>query len=308
MEGPVGLAATFQAHARSAVLTGDAQALERLLGRAFESARARWPNVALPAEHFVRHLAERLPDGNEESQLGWLLNELRLDELYLACACTHVITGAAAAFEQHYLSKLPGRLRALKLSAAMIDDICQAVREKFLVSTDDRQPYIAAYEGKGELQNWMYVIAVRLARRWRRGDEPPAREDEAAALEALPSPGSDPEIELIRRSLQVELRSAVRDACTGLSEQERHLLRLHYVRRLSTAKLGTLFGVNQSTVSRWLASARQTIYEETKRLLQERLRLSSRDLESLVAEINSRLDLSISQLIGKADEETSTSH
>src|SRR5262245_6667246 len=216
---PAGLAAVFQAHARHAVVPGDAAALERLLGRALESARSRWPDLALPAEQFVRHLAERLPEGGEEQQLGWLLNELRLDELYLACACAHLVPGAAAAFELHYLSKLPGRLRSLRLSAAEVEDVCQAVREKFLVRTGEDQPYLAAYEGKGELLNWMYVIAVRLARRARRDDEPAFKEEEAAALEALPSPGSDPEMEIIKQNLHLEFRSAVRTACAGLSEQ-----------------------------------------------------------------------------------------
>jgi RNA polymerase sigma-70 factor len=61
--------------------------------------------------------------------------------------------------------------------------------------------------------------------------------------------------------------------------------------------MGPLFRVNQSTVSRWLKSARQAIYEETRRRLQERLNLSSQEFESLLAVIDSQLEVSFSQIL-----------
>ncbi|HYI02244.1 hypothetical protein [Hyalangium sp.] len=66
-----------------------------------------------------------------------------------------------------------------------------------------------------------------------------------------------------------------------------------------TSELGELFRVNQSTVSRWLKSARQTVYEETKRRLQARLGLSAREFQSFLAVLDSQLDLSMSQIFGE---------
>ncbi|WP_395835397.1 hypothetical protein [Archangium violaceum] len=65
-------------------------------------------------------------------------------------------------------------------------------------------------------------------------------------------------------------------------------------------ELADLFRVNQSTVSRWLKSARQSVHEETRHRLQERLGLSSRDFQSFLAVLDSKLELSISQLLGEA--------
>jgi RNA polymerase sigma factor (sigma-70 family) len=70
-----------------------------------------------------------------------------------------------------------------------------------------------------------------------------------------------------------EFRSAVREAFATLSPRQRYLLRLHFIDRLSTAEMGKLYSVDQSTVSRWLRSARQAVFEETKRRLMERRRL-----------------------------------
>lgn len=297
-----GLAATWCTHVRVRVVAPEAQdELEQLLGRTFDVARAAWPSVDLPAEQFVRHLAERLSKTCEGSRLEALLGQLQVADLYLACACAAGIPTAIAAFEQHYLAKLPARLRQAQVPAANIDDVCQMVREKLLVRTDQGEPHIGTYSGEGELQNFTYVIGVRFARKLRGADKPAIEEDVDAALEALPVVGADVELDLIKRGLLGELRQAVRAASSALSTEERHLLKLHYVRRLSTTKLGALFGVNQSTVSRRLEAARQTIYKETKRILQERLRLSGPDLQGLVAALDSQLDMSLSLIFGEEE-------
>lgn len=72
----------------------------------------------------------------------------------------------------------------------------------------------------------------------------------AEVLEALPAPGIDAELDLIKQRHQKEFRQALREAFSALTSDERHLLRLYFVDRLSTTELGALLRVNQSTVSR----------------------------------------------------------
>jgi RNA polymerase sigma-70 factor len=120
-------------------------------------------------------------------------------------------------------------------------------------------------------------------------------------VRALPAPGVDPELELIRRRHHTDFRQAMREAFSSLSADERHLLRLYFVDQLSTYELGALFRVNQATISRKLKSARQTVYEETRRHLQARLGLSTQGFESFLAVLDSQLELSISQLLGEED-------
>lgn len=275
--------------------------LEGLLHHVWDSARARWPGVDLDAERFVRYLAERLPEVSPGSPLAPVLESLCLAELYLACACAHGLPGATEAFEAHYLAKLPGLLGYLKQPAAVVDDVCQLTRVRLLVRTPDQGPRINDYTGRGALMSWVRVTAVRIALKLQASDKAGPDEDVADVLEALPAPGGDQELDLIRQRHQAEFRQALRDACSTLSSDERHLLRLYFVDRLSTTELGALLRVNQSTVSRWLKNARQTVHDETRRRLQARLNLSAGGFQSFLSVLDSQLDLSLSQLFGEED-------
>lgn len=295
------LAATFLAHASSRRTQEDTAALAPLLDRTFELARAPWPGIDIPAELFVRHLAERLPQANEGDSLEAILEPLSVPELYLTCACAHCVPAAGAAFEEHYLAKLPELLAYLKQPTALIDEICQMTRVRLLVRTSEGQPRIAEYTGRGALLIWVRVTATRLALTMLAADKRGPKTGIDAVLEALPAPGVDPELDLIKQRYQDEFRRALRETFAALSKDDRHLLRLYFVDRLSTPELGALFRVNQSTASRWLKSARQAVYEEVKRRLQERLGLSAQEFASALAVLDSQLNLSISQIFGEED-------
>ncbi|WP_326938802.1 sigma-70 family RNA polymerase sigma factor [Archangium violaceum] len=279
----------------------DTATLERLLGRAWETSRAQWPAVALPAEPFVTHLAERLPEAGPHSPIEPLLEQLSLAELYLACACVRGIASAIELFERNYLAMLPGLLRGPKQSDAMMDEVCQLARVKLLVHTPEGGPKLAEYTGRGALLSWVRVTAVRIAIKLRAVEKPAPEQDADTLFAALPAPGVDAELDLIKRRHQTDFRQSVREAFSVLSADERHVLRLYFVDQLSMYELAALFRVNQSTVSRWLKTARQAIYEETQRRLQARLGLSHRDFKSFLAVLDSQLELGLSQLLKEED-------
>lgn len=303
--GPAELTATFLAHAQGRVAPpSDPMELGHLLGRAIEAARARWPGVDLSTERFLGHLAERLPEGSADSPIAQVLEQLSLAELYLTCACADEVPGALAALERDYLAKLPGLLGYLRQSAATIDEVCQRVRVDLLVRTAaGGRPRIGEYAGRGTLLSWLRVTSARIALKLLNADKPAPEEDVVDVLEAQPAQGRDLEMDFIKRRHYGQFRRALLDAFSALSSDERHLLRLYCVDRLSTTELGALFRVNQSTVSRWLKDAREKIYEGTKRRLQERLGLSSRDFKSFMAVLDSQLDVSISQIFGEEDKQ-----
>lgn len=300
MTQPPGLVATFVAHARGRLDASEEASWEGVLRRVYEEARAQWPGVELPAERFVRHLAERLPETVSGGGIALQLEQLSLPELYLACACVQGIATATAAFDRHYLSRLPGLLGYLRQPAAIIDEVCQLTRVKLLVPTPEGAPRINDYTGRGALLSWVRVTAARIALRVCGSNKPAPDEGVVEVLESLPAPG-DVELDLIRQRHHAEFRQAIREAFTTLSADERHLLRLYVVDQLSTTELGALFRVNQSTVSRWLKSARQTVFDETRRRLQARLGLSARDFQSFLAALDSQLELGLSQIFGEED-------
>ena len=66
---------------------------------------------------------------------------------------------------------------------------------------------------------------------------------------------------------------------------------------VSVEKIGRVLGVSQSTASRWLAKARESVLRDLKSFLKARLEISSVEIESLAGLLASRLDLSISRVL-----------
>jgi RNA polymerase sigma-70 factor len=302
MEQVPGLVATLLAHTLTRFTpptAAEAAALDALLRRAWEEAHAQWPTVELPITQFVRHLAERLPKVSPDSPIAPLLARLAQADLYLACACLHGMASAHEAFERTHLARLPGLLRSLKQPGAMIDDACQITRVKLLVATPEGAPRIGDYTGSGALLSWVQVIAGRIVHRLRAAAKTAPDDSSEEIIQVLPGQGIDPELDVMKRRHHADFRQALREAASTLSAHERYLLRLRFADQLTTYELASLFRVDQSTISRWLKSARQRVYEETRSRLQERLGLSTPGFKSFLAFIGSQLDLNISQLLAE---------
>lgn len=300
MPEPLDLAATFLAHVRGRLVPPSGVAeLSRLLNQALESARTRWPQVQLDPELFMTHLAQRLPGSTPERHLEALLGQLRMEELYLACACLHQVPMAAETFEQHYLRKLPRLLRHRERSASSIDEICQLASVKILVASEEGPPKIAEYKGVGDLQSWVRVIAVRIALRQRQGSEVAPEEPDSD----LPDPiqlSEDPGLRFIKQHHQEDLRHAFREAFASLSDEDRYLLRLYYVDRLSMYKMEPLLRTSQPTISRRMSQIREKLGTEIRRHLHARLGVSAKDFQSFINLVDSQFDLHLSQMLGEA--------
>jgi RNA polymerase sigma-70 factor len=304
MQGTPALAAAFLAHTKVRLdPPPDAAALEHLLKRAWEDARAKWPTVALAPELFVKHVAVRLLAKAAPGPLEMVLESRHLAELYLACACLHGIPSAIKAFEHHYLTNLHKQLGQHRHSAAALDEICQLTRVKILVPTSNGPPKIAEYTGKGSLQGWVRATALRISIRQQEANKPGSNEDSEDILEILPEPGAAPDMDAIRNRHHADLRKAMHEAFALLSADARYLLRLYYVDKLSMYDIAELLKVSQPTISRRLDEAREKVYKETRRLLQQRLGLSQPDFQSLMQLLDSKFDVRISKLLGQAPAE-----
>ena len=82
-----------------------------------------------------------------------------------------------------------------------------------------------------------------------------------------------------------------------MTGRERTCLRLSVIEGLSLDRLGTMYRVNASTVSRWLARARQTLLAELQRQLKARENIAPEDVESIVRLVRSQVDVSLSGLL-----------
>lgn len=214
-------------------------------------------------------------------------------ELALAQACARGEPDALGRLEREYLPRVRVAVERLDARPAFVDDALQALRQKLLVGP---APRIAEYAGTGPLVSWLRAAAVRTALNLKR---PHAREEQADddALLALPLSGPTPELALLVERHRPAFKAAFRAALGTLEPKERTLLKLQVVDGLSLERIGVIYAVNKSTVSRWLGSAHAQLVEETKARLKAELSLSGGELESLVRAMRSGIELSVAALL-----------
>jgi len=166
---------------------------------------------------------------------------------------------------------------------------------RLLVGAEGQPPRIAEYAGRGPLRAWVGVAALRLALNLRRAAAPAAAREEV--LTELIGREQDPELRRLKTMYRAEFREALEEALAALSDRDRALLRLGYVDGLKLAQIARLYGVHESTASRWLAAAASNAGKETQQRLVARLSLSSSAVDSIGRMVLSNLDLSIARIL-----------
>jgi RNA polymerase sigma-70 factor, ECF subfamily len=253
----------------------------RALHRALREGGERVLVRALHASRVYRNLLSRMSDHADSTHAA---------DITLARACAEGDRAALGELERRISRDLAGALSRVGLTRAEIDEVGQIVRERLLVARPDRPAKILEYSGRGPLVGWLRAVIVRAGidlRRQRRSNEISDDEPLLAATAAT----DDPTIEALRVRYADAFRIAFVDAVRALDADERNALRLNVVDGLNIEQIGTVFGIHRATVARWIAHARETIADETRRLLKERLGLREAEVESLVRLCRSRIDV-----------------
>lgn len=280
------------AHLGSAMEGGvPSSALESVLGELVARARAAWPGVELSPEAFVGYLGRRLPPGEAPERS---LRAVHAEDLYLAAACVEGEAGARAALEAHYLPRMRAAARRV-LQDADAAEVVQRVRTRLVWGEAGGAPGLAAYQGRGPLAAWLRAAVVRAALNTRRAGARQERAEQEAIASATLGPAAD-WVPPSERHAE-DFRAALAEALEALPARERTLLRLHLVEGLSLERLGTVYRAHKSTVSRWLAQAREEVREGTRVRLAERLRLSPSEVHSLVRDEAEQWDQTLSGLL-----------
>ena len=266
--------------------------LEDVVDATFVRGQQAFPEIPLGNEMFARHLGRvfaRNPDVTP-------LSSLFAGDLYLACACLAGAAGAAEALTTGYGTAIRrGIGRVVRGPDAA--EIEQEMLTDLLVGSPVSPPELAGYAGRAPLTRWLEVVAHHTALRWLRAERAQGKVAERAAEEPRLAGETPFESDLLRARYRDDFEQALREALERAPERDRALLRLHIVNNVSLQKIGRMLGVDQSTASRWLASAREALLADLKSILRERLRISSVEIESLARLVADRLDLSISQLL-----------
>jgi RNA polymerase sigma-70 factor (ECF subfamily) len=266
------------------------------LETALQQGRDPWPTVKISDSDFAAYIGARM---RTEPDLVEQLGALNASDLYLACGCMAGDNKAYAAFESAYGADIGRAVRKVGSRKHAPEDLEQRVREKLFVGDGERLPKIAAYAGQGSLRAWVRVTGVRAVLdmvRW--GDDSKRKvEMEADMLEALPDIEPSPELTAFRREHASRLPSAMREAFATLTPRQRNLLRHRYLHDLSTDRVAKMYGVHRATAFRWLEAARKHLFDRTREIMLQELSMSGRELESFIAALRSRIDISISGLL-----------
>ncbi|WP_426756166.1 sigma-70 family RNA polymerase sigma factor [Myxococcus sp. Y35] len=255
-----------------------------------------WPGVTLAEEDFLRHLARGLPRDEDPARV---LATMHAADLYLACACARGDAAAHAALERQVLPKAAASVARVKASGVDPSEVLQQLRERLLVPEGDRPARLAEYQGRGPLSAWLRAAAVRTALNLQRAERRRAHAEEEALPLSMAAGTTDVELAYLQRNHREHFQTALSEALKALPARERTVLRLHAVEGLSLERIGTMYQTHKSTVSRWVARARETALEGTRQRLAERLRLSSGELHSLMRALHGELDLSLPSLLSK---------
>jgi RNA polymerase sigma-70 factor (ECF subfamily) len=175
-------------------------------------------------------------------------------------------------------------LRSMGLAAADIDDVDQELlRLVVLPGARGEAPKLASYRGQGSLARWCRVTATRLAMHARPTVTPPPG---ATLLDEGPMRG------LERATYAQPLGAALAAAVARLGDRDRRLLQLSIVERVRNRALGTMFDVHESTVGRWLASAKAALRDEVRRCMHESTGVSAAEVDSIIRAYDGRFELS----------------
>ena len=281
----------FDRRPSSAVLTpADIEALERSLAALCARGRAAHPQVAVEDVVFAAHL------GRCDAPVGVVGADVHAEDLYLCCAGLLGDEVAVKTLRANARPVLAGYLRRIDASPAFIDEVEQQLWDNALVGSGEAPARLESYAGRGPLAGWLGVVAQRIALLIRRKEASEERAVEGAGAEARLVAG-DPELAFIKGYLRGPFQRAISEGLQALDDRERMVYRLHIVDGLSLERIGETYGVSQSTVSRWMASARAQIVEKAQRLLRDELHASAEEYESMSRLLVSQLDLSVSRLL-----------
>jgi RNA polymerase sigma-70 factor (ECF subfamily) len=265
---------------------GDAS-LDDAVREGLAVARAAWPTLRLEDAAFAAHVRALAADPASVRK--------RAADLYLACACASGVAGAAQAFERAYRRTIEGAVA--RVNRDVVDEATQALLVELLVAEPGRTPRIANYAGRAALSSWLTTLAARQALhlRRRRADQP---HDSISGV-AVRAVGSEPELALARARHGRDLDQALKDALTTLDPRQRFVLRVRHIEGWRLEEVAETYRVSRATAARMEVAAREALLAETKRLLRERLTLTSSDLDSLVAILQSHVNVSLAGLLGE---------
>jgi len=252
----------------------------------FREGQRKWPLLKLHFDVFYGHCSRVL----EPADVAAPPSEAA--DLYLCCACAEAEPEALRVFESEGLGVAKAAIARIDRSADFVQDTLQEVWDRLLLGTEAK---VRLYSGRGPLKAWVRVAATRVALDRHRARTRLAHRH-VELTDRLAAPGSSPEALLLKARFGHAFQQALRRAVSGLSGQERNVLRMHVTGQCSIDEIGRAYNVHRATAARWLDRTRTQIYEQVRQeLCVEQARLTASEFKSLATLIGNELELSLTR-------------
>ncbi len=259
---------------------------------------ARWGVTQARFAEVLKRSAEHRFRGASPSdaELAAYLESLHVEDLVLACACSHGDEPAWEHFITKYREDLYAAARAIVGPSGYTDGGTNEAQARELAdslyaelyglrsanvgegnpasSAAVRRPLFDYFHGRSKLSTWLravlaqrHVDAIRAAQRTESLDQ----KDESYIAEILrahgaPVKNTDPE----RARYLYLLQTTVVEALAALSARDRLRLASYYVQELTLAQIGRILGEHEATVSRNLERTRGELRKRIERALREK--------------------------------------
>jgi RNA polymerase sigma-70 factor (ECF subfamily) len=274
---------------------GAPEAIELALAELYEQGRRAYPDVALAASDLAAYAGERARDDLDVFEA---IRGLHGADLFLACGCARGLPAALLAFDRVLLAKLPEYLRKLRVSREIEEETRRVLLEKLFLPATGEPPRIVHYSGRGALEGWVRVAALRTALNLLESQRATATAGGEAALARAVDRGDDPELLFLKASYRAPFTAAFCEALAGSPRRARALLHLTFVDGLTPERIGQLYRVHRTTATRWIDAARADVLAATRARLVECFHLSRAECDDIFLLVQSRLDLTLRSLLG----------
>jgi RNA polymerase sigma-70 factor (ECF subfamily) len=283
--------------------------LQRRLWNLVAEGRQAWPGVTVEPRAIAVLVGRQLdPEGDAEDAL----DGLRPGDLYLACACAVGDPDAINPFETAYMRAVDIALARMRSPGPRASDVKQLVRQRLFVTATPISVAgvafhgkISEYAGRGDLRRWVRSVAVRTCLNDLRKGKNEILTDDDQLIANHTVGGDDPELAYMKRTYSNDFKTSFGEALAGLGPREQTLLRYHHVDGLNIDEIGAIYRVHRVTAFRWLEKAKEQLVQRTLDLLRAKLRLSPKELDSVLRMIRSQIHLSLVRQLGGPSDKVS---
>lgn len=258
------------------------QDFKKLVASLFSRCAATSPNFGVTLECFENSLSKAVRKylfvndcAPTKGEIEQFLNELNINDLFMAIACANGAERAWWEFDQqhrNYLERVARHLASSEMNASEVVDSVYVELYGTRIVDGVRQSKFASYTGKGSLRGWLRTIVWHALVDLHRASHDEVSLDEmtenvgegyAQSTFLVPSKGGEDEMldELVRERYRHATVNALETSFAMLDDHEKLLLLYYHVENMKLREIARIVEVPASPLRSWFqrrSSQRET--------------------------------------------------